>query len=95
MRRYFLSEEAQPRYRQARIDAIRTMARIATEERCDFVLVCGDVFESNQIDKRTLHRALEALDTMPCPVFLLPGNHDPLDAGTIYRPSHFEGHAKI
>jgi len=83
LRRHFLSEEALPRYRQARIDAIRTMAALARD--CEFAVVAGDVFESNQIDATTLARALEALAAFPCPVFLLPGNHDPLEAGSVHE----------
>ena len=49
MTRHFLSEGAQDRYSQARFDSIRTMGRIAKEEKCQFMLVCGDAFESNQV----------------------------------------------
>jgi DNA repair exonuclease SbcCD nuclease subunit len=48
MTRRFLSEEAQARYTQARFDAIRTMGRIAKEKQCQFMLVCGDSFESGK-----------------------------------------------
>jgi len=89
MIRHFLSEGAQERYSQARFDAIRTMGRIAKEEKCQFVLVCGDAFESNQVDRKTVARALEALKDMPVPVFILPGNHDPLNAASVYRSSTF------
>jgi len=90
MRRHFLTEEALPRYMQARIDAIVSIGKLARERECDFVGVCGDVFESNQVDRRTVGRTLEALATIPCPVFLLPGNHDPYDAGSIYRARSFK-----
>jgi len=89
MARHFLSEGAQERYSQARFDAIRTMGRIAKQEECQFMLVCGDVFESNQVDRKTVARALEALRDVPVPVFILPGNHDPLNAATVYRSSTF------
>jgi len=89
MRRHFLDEEAQPRFMQARVDAIEAIGRLAAEHACDFVAVCGDVFESNQVDRRTIGRTLEALASVPCPVYLLPGNHDPLDAGSIYRSREF------
>ena len=91
MTRHFLSEGAQERYSQARFDAIRTMGRIAKEENCQFMLVCGDAFESNQVDRRTVARALEALKDVPVPVFILPGNHDPLNAASVYRSSTFIG----
>ncbi len=89
MTRHFLSEGAQERYSQARFDAIRTMGRVAKEQKCQFMLVCGDAFESNQVDRKTVARALEALKDVPVPVFILPGNHDPLNAASVYRSSTF------
>ncbi len=89
MTRRFLSEEAQARYAQARFDAIRTMGRIAKEKQCQFILVCGDCFESNQVDRKTVARAIEALKEVTVPVYLLPGNHDPLNAASVYRSSTF------
>jgi DNA repair exonuclease SbcCD nuclease subunit len=89
MTRRFLAEEAQARYTQARFDAIRTMGRITTEKQCQFMLVCGDSFESNQVDRKTVARAIEALKEVPVPVYLLPGNHDPLNAASVYRSSTF------
>ena len=89
MTRHFLTDGAQERYTQARFDAIRAMGRIAGEERCQLMVVCGDVFESNQVDRKTVARALEALKDVPIPVFILPGNHDPLNAASVYRSSTF------
>jgi DNA repair exonuclease SbcCD nuclease subunit len=89
MTRHFLSEGAQERYNQARFDAIRTMGRVAKEQNCQFILVCGDAFESNLVDRRTVARALDALKDVPVPVFILPGNHDPLNAASVYRSSTF------
>ncbi len=93
MTRHFLSEDdAQPKFTQARFEAIRALGRVAREEGCEAVVVCGDVFESNQVDRRTVVRALDALAEVPAPVFLLPGNHDPLDAGSVYRSRAFLDH---
>jgi DNA repair exonuclease SbcCD nuclease subunit len=89
MTRHFLAEGAQERYSQSRFDAIRTMGRIAKDEKCQFMLVCGDAFESNQVDRKTVARALEALKDVPVPVYILPGNHDPLNAASVYRSSTF------
>jgi DNA repair exonuclease SbcCD nuclease subunit len=89
MTRHFLSEGSQERYSQARLDAIRTMGRVAKGEKCQFMIVCGDAFESNQVDRKTVSRALEALKDVPVPVFILPGNHDPLSMASVYRSSTF------
>jgi len=89
MTRHFLSEGAQERYGQARFDAIRTMGRVAKDQNCQFMLVCGDAFESNLVDRKTVARAMEALKEVSVPVFILPGNHDPLNAASVYRSSTF------
>ncbi len=84
MTRAFLSDEAAARFRQARIDAIGTLGRIASERKAQFIVVAGDVFESNQLSRQTLLRTVDALEALPVPVFLLPGNHDPLDGSSIF-----------
>jgi DNA repair exonuclease SbcCD nuclease subunit len=89
MTRHFLDPDAQPRYTGARIDAIRRLGEIAAAQGCDFVLVCGDVFESNAVSPRIISRSLEAMRSIPVPVYLLPGNHDPLDASSIYTSAAF------
>lgn len=91
MKRYFLSQGTQERYAQARFEALRTIGRVAREHDCRFVLVCGDSFESNQVDRATVAKALDALREVPVPVFMLPGNHDPLNAVSVYRSAAFAG----
>lgn len=89
MTRYYFSDGTQERYSQARFNAIRTLGKIAEQENCQFMLVCGDMFESNQVDRGTVARALEALREVRVPVYILPGNHDPLDAATVYDSRMF------
>jgi len=89
MTRHFFSEGVQERYSQSRFDAIRSLGQIAKEKDCAFVLVCGDAFESNQVDRRTVSRTCEALKDVPVPVYILPGNHDPLNAASVYQSSTF------
>lgn len=89
MTRHWLRGEAQARFDDARLEAVRSVGRLAAEHGCDFVVVSGDVFDANQLAPRTVLRALEALREVPVPVYLLPGNHDPLDALSIYRSPQF------
>jgi DNA repair exonuclease SbcCD nuclease subunit len=93
MTRNFLDQDAQARYAQARIDVLSAIGELADAEHAEFVVVAGDVFETNRVRPRTVGRALEALASIPVPVFLLPGNHDPLDAATVYRSPTFAGSA--
>lgn len=90
--RYYLGAEAQARYSADRFDAIRRLGELAGETEAAFVVVAGDVFETNRVDRRTVLQALEALRTVTVPVLLLPGNHDPLDAASVYRSRTFVRH---
>ena len=93
MTRHFLAGEAQPRFDGARIDVIRTIGALAVDEGCSFVVVCGDVFESNQVSRQVILRAFEAMGATPqVPFYLLPGNHDPLDASSVYKSPTFTEH---
>ncbi len=84
MTRHYFSEGAQERFAQARFDAIRKLGEIAKDKECSFIVVCGDVFEHNLVKRQTVVKAVDALKDSPVPVFLLPGNHDPLDAASVY-----------
>jgi DNA repair exonuclease SbcCD nuclease subunit len=88
MTRHWLGEH-QGAYDRARINAIRRIGRLAEEQRCEFIVVCGDVFEYAQVKPRTAEPALERLSALPVPVYLLPGNHDPLTESGIYRSDWF------
>lgn len=88
--RQFLSADSQSRWAEARFEGVRNLGRIAKEEGCEFVVVAGDVFESNQVDRKTVFKACEAMSGIDLPVFLLPANHDPLDAGSVFYSKPWE-----
>jgi DNA repair exonuclease SbcCD nuclease subunit len=92
MTRHWLGE-SQGVYDRARIDAIRRIGRLAAEQGCEFIVVCGDVFEYAQVKPRTAEPVLERLCALPVPVYLLPGNHDPLTESGIYRSDWFREQA--
>lgn len=85
----FLEPSARSRYQQARLDAVQRVGEVARERGAAFVVVGGDVFESNQLDRAIVARTFEVLRTFPVPVVLLPGNHDPLDSASIYDSAAF------
>lgn len=90
MTRHFLSSDAQPRYSAARRDAVAGLGALAAETGAEFVVVAGDVFEYNQLASEVISQSLEAMRAIGIPVFLLPGNHDPLDASSVYTSALFE-----
>jgi DNA repair exonuclease SbcCD nuclease subunit len=89
MTRHFLNGEAQPRYSAARRDAVARLGALCTEVGAEFVVVAGDVFEHNQLNPREVSLSLEAMRAIKVPVFLLPGNHDPLDPSSVYTSALF------
>ncbi|BAU95549.1 DNA repair exonuclease [Corynebacterium suranareeae] len=92
MTRWFLSDEAQARFDDDRIRAIEKIGEVARDNDCEFIVLAGDVFEHNSLEQRTTGRALEALRSLKLPVYLLPGNHDPLTADSLfYRAKDIEG----
>ena len=81
----FLATEAADRYVEARLEAVARLGEVARERDCAFVVVAGDAFDANLLSRRTLLRAAAAIAEIPVPVFILPGNHDALDATSVYR----------
>jgi DNA repair exonuclease SbcCD nuclease subunit len=89
MTRHFLNGDAQPRYSAARRDAVCALGALAAETGAEFVVVAGDVFEHNQLAPRVVSQSLEAMRSIGIPIYLLPGNHDPLDASSVYTSALF------
>lgn len=89
MTRHYLNGDAQPRYSAARRGAVAALGPLAAEVGAEFVVVSGDVFEHNQLAPREIGTALEAMRAIGVPVYLLPGNHDPLDASSVYTSALF------
>lgn len=89
MTRHFLEEDAQARYSAARRDAVVAIGALARETGAEFVVVAGDVFDANQLAPKVISQSLDAMRAIDVPVYLLPGNHDPLDASSVYASALF------
>lgn len=89
MRRRFFGADAQARYTQARLDVIERLAVVVRERCADAVVVAGDVFDANQVERHVVLRAAEALRDVGCPVLLLPGNHDSLEPGNVWNSAEW------
>jgi len=59
-----------------RIEVISSIAREAKRSNVDFILVCGDLFETSLPSKTDLIRTCKKLAEIGCPVYLLAGNHE-------------------
>ncbi|RME77201.1 MAG: DNA repair exonuclease [Planctomycetota bacterium] len=84
VRRSFLAEK-QKEWDRFRWKAMEGILRKAEEKEADFILIAGDLFDHNQISESYINQAFNLLHRSPCPVMILPGNHDPLTYDSIYR----------
>lgn len=89
MTRYFLGDDAQAQFGGARIEAVERLGRVAREEGAAFVVVAGDVFETNLVPGEVVRKALDAMGEAGVPFYLLPGNHDALSPGSVYESERF------
>ncbi len=77
---------------RARRDVLERIFREAERNQVDAVLCAGDLFDTPQPDedfKSALLQVLGKLGWKNRPVFLLPGNHDPLVAESVWREPSF------
>ena len=77
--------EAGKRVREERLTAGRRVVQAARENGVDFVLVAGDVFEDNAVERALAQQVADILATAPCPIYVIPGNHDPLVPGSVWE----------
>jgi DNA repair exonuclease SbcCD nuclease subunit len=76
---------AAPRVREERLAAARRVLAAAREHAADFVLVAGDTFEDNGVERALIQGVADILGGSPVPVFVIPGNHDPLTPGSVWE----------
>lgn len=83
------SEDACQRVGEARFAALQQLRQKAVELRAHFLVVAGDVFDDVNVSHLDANRAFPILESKAdaCPVFIIPGNHDPLVPGGVWdRP---------
>lgn len=71
------------------------LARVAETHGADAVLIVGDFFDHNRVDARTVGATQEALAHIAVPVVVLPGNHDPAMAGSVYERAALGPHVHV
>lgn len=80
------SQEAIAKVRQARFHALENVRERARQPGADFdfVVIAGDLFDDPRVAGEITRRAYELLQSFPVPVLVLPGNHDPLQPGSVW-----------
>ncbi len=71
--------------RETRYDTISKISELARRQRVDFIVLAGDVFDDQDADDAVVRRVTDVLNGIdPIPVYVLPGNHDPMGPGSIW-----------
>ena len=71
--------------REVRIETAKKLMNIAKDNNVDFIIIAGDLFDNNDVDRRLVDIAVKIMgDAEPIPVYILPGNHDPLTRDSLY-----------
>jgi len=85
-----LGDKAQ-QARNIRLKTVEKLIQKAREENVDFILISGDLFDSNQVDRSLLTAVSQIFsDISPTPIYLLPGNHDPLGRDSLFNDPVWE-----
>jgi len=73
--------------------SFKKLVSLAIAEAVNVVLVAGDLFDTNQQPQRNIDLVVEQFGLLMAnniPICLIPGTHDCLDSGSIYRKVKFE-----
>lgn len=73
------------RVREARLDTARRVIEAGREAVVEFVVVCGDTFEDNGVDRVLVQKVADILAGFGGPVYVTPGNHDPFMPGSVWE----------
>lgn len=84
MRAAMLGDKGE-RVRAARLESARFVVELARREHVDFVILAGDTFEHNGVERIKVREVAKILGAAGCPVFIIPGNHDPLTPGSVWE----------
>lgn len=68
----------------ARFKTIERLARLATEQHADMILVAGDVFDAQGVADKTIHRLFGCMAAFAGPWVMIPGNHDAALAESVW-----------
>jgi len=83
------------RIREERFAAGKRVIDLARAEKVDFILLAGDLFDDNAIDRNQIQKTADILRSAPCPVYVIPGNHDPFAPGSAWSHPSFKNAGNV
>jgi DNA repair exonuclease SbcCD nuclease subunit len=81
--------------RAERLASVRRLVDVARQNEAAFLVVAGDAFEDNAIDRVLVQKIADSLGGFGRPVYLIPGNHDPFVPGSLWHHPAWKSHANL
>ena len=86
---------AAEKVRAERLTSAGRIVDAANERNADFVVIAGDTFEDNAVDRLLVQKVADILGKLDCPAYVIPGNHDPLVPGSVWDHSSWQSHDQL
>ncbi|HTN77874.1 MAG TPA: DNA repair exonuclease [Pirellulaceae bacterium] len=83
------------RVRQERLEAGKRVIQAAHDHGAEFIVVAGDTFEDNAVDRVLVQRVADILAAFRGPVYIIAGNHDPLAPGSVWEHRAWNSHSNL
>lgn len=83
------------RVREERLESARRVVSAAVDNAADFMLVAGDTFEDNGVDRVLVQKVADILGGFESMVYIIPGNHDPMVPGSVWEHPSWKTHENI
>ncbi|MEW6441998.1 MAG: DNA repair exonuclease [bacterium] len=87
--------KAGPRVREARLEAARQIVEEANRRGVEFLVLAGDTFEDNGVDRALVQKVADLLARFNGPAFVIPGNHDPLVPGSVWEHAAWKENGRV
>ncbi len=75
-------------------ETFRRVVDLANDSGAQALIIAGDFFDNDRVPPETIEFAASEIARFGGQTFLLPGNHDPMDAGKLYWRHDLEGIAR-
>jgi len=83
------------RVRQERLEAARRVVRAAKDHGAHFILIAGDTFENNAVQRVLVQKVADILGGFSGKVYIIPGNHDPCVPGSVWEHPAWQSHDNL
>lgn len=84
--------------RVVRLESAKAILNLAVSEAADFILIAGDLFDHPDVERGTIDELVNILNQSRVPIFVIPGNHDPLLPMSVWESQSWKsrlGHVRF